>query len=221
MTNRRASEEEIARLVRMTAKQLEKPGERDKLKKQVNSAFLALMDGSEDGIVHHNELRRFLVDWKGEGENEEVYTGTDDLDDFIYLTQNEMNVSYDDHKDYFTRDLFFQSLSHRDFRSKHWNEIASRLYTSMDKEKIGSVGPDEFLTFFQRMDSTVEKREVVSLILDLKRDETKGTPEYAIYRNDYVDEAHLRIKEGSEFMRFMLRGVFGFKENINEEDGDE
>lgn len=175
MSGRRSSNEEIARLVRMTGTQLEKPGEIDKLSKQVNSAFLALMDGSEDGIVHHNELKRFLVDWKGEGENEEVYTETHDLDDFIYLTQNELNMPFKDHKDYFTRDLFFQSLSHRDFRSRHWPEIASRLYTSMDKEKVGSIGPEEFLTFFRRMDPTVEKHEVVSLILNLKRDETKGT----------------------------------------------
>ena len=33
--------------------------------------------------------------------------------------------------------------------------------------------------------------------------------------NAPFNEAHLRVKEGSEFMRFMLRGVFGFKENSN------
>lgn len=216
--SRRESSEEIARLVRLTGKQLEKPGQIDVLSKQVNAAFLALMDGSEDGIVHHNELRRFLVDWKGEGEDEKVFTETDELDDFIYLTQNELDVSYDDHKDYFTRSLFFQCLSHRDFRSRRWPQIASRLYTSMDKEGKGSIGLDEFLTFFQRMDSSVERHEIKSLILDLKRDETKGTAEYSKYRNDYVDEDLLRVKQGSEFMRFMLRGVFGFKENDDEEE---
>lgn len=183
-------------------------GELKKLANQCDAAFVALQHGCNDGIIHHTELTRFLVDWKGE--DGDAYTEPADLDDFIYLAQNELNIPFEKHKDFLDQELFFEVLSHKDFRSFKWPAIANRIFSAIDKENVGTIGPDQLLTFFRTVNASVEREDVVSMILDLKRRETKGTVDSFVYAQDTVEESRLRIASGSEFLFFLLRGVFGF-----------
>lgn len=184
-------------------------GEIGKLASVCASIFhdFAVEAGSEDDILHHAELKKILVDWKGGGE---VYTDDEDVDNFVYLAQKELNVPSENRSDYIDKDLFSAMLSLDDFRSPLWARVADRLFSMMDVDGKGTINAKDLHTLFSGMQHGVTEGGCQHLIEEFKSvgASKKGTKRPK-RRSGAVNEAELRISKGSEFTRFLFSGVFG------------